>query len=266
MGFSDLALRAVTDSSSELLRALPFAIAEYVEAAIENPSFGREHALALLKKRTLERGILRRLAFDPRFANDPAIASRLVIHPRTPIALSSNLVQRLPWREIVRAGGNPILSAGLRRLCEATIIGRIGSMAEGERISLARLAPPALHAEIMRRGGVRVMRALFSNPRFAEASLIAILNDTACPAEVLAAITGNLSGHGNRAIRIAAIGHPKTPITDALRSLETLSTGELEEIRSGRSVRTLLRVGAERSLRRRADSPVPGRSARPWAQ
>jgi len=223
----------------------------YLEGALENPALIPELLLVALKNRAVTAPFIQGVARNPSWLKVYEVKSALVLHPKTPRAIATNLVQYLWWRDLVRVADHAPLPPPLRRVAERLLTIRLQEMALGEKIALARVASRGVIAFLRRQDHPMVIRALLQNPRLLEEDALTIASATVTPGAVLQALADDGRFSARPAVRKALVQNPETPPSTALRIIQSLSTRALKELTHAPHVPQLVKVAAVRLIEAR---------------
>jgi hypothetical protein len=247
---------------SEWIEAIgPHSTPEDVAPFLDHPQTEEAHLLRLLRKRELPSAILEAVARHERWDGQHSIRAAIVLHGKTPRTLGLRLLSLLRWRDQLRVATEVRLHMPLRAAAESRLRERLPELELGEKISLARSAPPGLLSVLAADESHRVVAALLSNPRLSEGDVVAIVRRERTPAEVLRVVASSARWISRPAIRSGILSHPATPVHSALSVLAGLSLGEIEKLVAEHALPPIVRAGAERILSGRGESRR-GRRAR----
>ena len=234
---------------SEWVEALgPHSTPEDVAPLLDHPKTDQAHLLKLLRKRELPSSILEAVAHHPRWDGRHPIRAAIVLHAKTPRTLSLRLLSLLLWRDQLRVATDMRLHMPLRAAAESRLKERLPELELGEKISLARSAPPGLLSVLAGDESHRVVAALLSNQRLLEADVLAIVRREKTPAEVLRVVAGSERWISRPSIRAGVLCHPRTPVHSALRLLAGLPAWEIRKLIAEKPLPPVVRFGAERIL------------------
>ncbi|HUD72693.1 MAG TPA: hypothetical protein VMQ62_12095, partial [Dongiaceae bacterium] len=221
---------------------------EFLDGALANPALRVQHLQAMLRSRSINAELIRRIAKSPIWTKFNRVRRAIVLHPRTPRPLAMNLLPTLRWADLLQVSGTPALAVGLRSGA-LTILGlRLPELSLGEKITLARSAPPPLLGLLLRESSVEVVRAALEN-RHAQPDEVAPLVDEAETAPgILRAIAESPRFAGRDDLRLALAAHPRTPAPVALRLLGRMEPPELARLLADAALPVLIRVAATRRL------------------
>ncbi len=171
----------------------------------------------------------------------------LAFHPRAPEALALRFVAGLFWRDLLELGSDVKVRPPLRVAADRYLAERLPSLAEGEKMSIARRAGANVLARLRHDPSRRVIAALLENPRLTEATLYPLVRREATPGPVLALIAESTRWGMRYELRTGLAANPSTPIEIALRLLPGLKRGDLAAIAAAERVAGSVR-GRARAL------------------
>lgn len=221
---------------------------EDIAPLLDHPDTDEAHLLKLLRKRELPSSVIEAVARHQRWDGRHQIRAAIVLHAKTPRTLSLRLLSLLLWRDQLRVATDVRLHMPLRAAAESRLRERLPELELGERISLARSAPPGLLSVLAADEDHRVIGALLSNPRLLEADVVTIVRREKTPGEVLRVVAANERWITRPAVRILLLCHRHTPVHSALRVLSRLSAQEIRKILAEKPLPPVVRFGAERIL------------------
>jgi len=220
---------------------------------VENPELTPRELVLLLRNRQAQPDLLRQVASDREWMRNQEVRRGVVLHPRTPLAVTRNLVPQLYWKELLEVALSPQVNPVARRQAETRLIARVEELAEGERVTLARRASRAVIGVLIGSGSKRELQGLLGNPRLIETDAVRIASRESASPETLALLADHERWGRRRQVRLALIANSSTPVPSALRMLRGLSVQDLRGLLRDEKVPRIVRVGAERLLK----SPTP---------
>jgi hypothetical protein len=191
---------------------------------------------------------LEALAGTPPWSERPRLLARVVTSPRATRALGLRLVGGLQWRDLAEVALTARVSAAVRFRAESLLRDGLADMRLGDRVTLSRLATPALLPELLRDGEPRVIEAVLQNPRLREEDLVAALRRDDVPRPL---VEGALESHRWRAsyaVRLALVLQPRTPLPLALQQISGLVPRDLRRVSLQADLPRLVRLAAESVL------------------
>lgn len=152
------------------------------------------------------------------------------LHPKTPEALALRFVPGLYWRDLMNAGLDTRLHPRIRRAADEYLAARLGQLAVGEKISLARRASATVIAQLRSDPSPRVIAALLDNPRLTEGTLAPLVHSENANGPVLQLIAEDRRWGARQTLRAALAKNPRTPLATALRIVASLSKADLRGV------------------------------------
>ncbi len=244
--------RGRTASAAELRKCLASAPAPYLAGALENAELGPDEVLLLLRNRAAPAALLARIGGNGEWTRLHEVKCGLVRHFNTPPAIARGLARHLYSRDLAEIAEDVRVRPAVRRQAEESLKADVEEMALGEKVSLARRCSGALIGALRDSTEAAVLRALLGNGRFVEADAVRIASGAKTPGDVLRTLAEDPSWGVRRAVRLALLRNPRTPVPSALRLIRGMSRRDLVRLAEDREAPRIVRVGAERRL---ADGP-----------
>ena len=219
------------------------------EELLDDPTLTRERLLAALRDRRASAGLFRRAAGDRRWTRFGEVRRLVVLDKRTPLAAARSLVPYLGWRDLAEVCSDVRTPPLVRRAAESALEARLGEMAVGEQVALARRAGRSMVKMLAASEEERVLEALLANPRFVEEDALAVAGRADCPPTVLEALSRHARWSARRAVRLAVVGNRATPVAAALKVVAALDATDLRRLSRDDRVPSIVRIAAERSLK-----------------
>jgi hypothetical protein len=242
------AARGRGDARPELLLRLATAPAQYLEGACSNPALDEEGVALLARNPHATQSQLLRIGRTVRWTRAYEVKRALVRHPRSPVPLTRRFLPHLVWLDLAETAADSRLSPVVRRHAEEALKTRLFEMAEGEVVALARRASAGLAAELAGSRSSRVLAALLGNPRLRERDVVRIATGDEAPAETLRGLAHHPEWGARRAVRVALLRNPRTPVAEALRLVAGLAASDLERMVRDDAVPRIVQIGAGRRL------------------
>lgn len=136
----------------------------------------------------------------------------------------------LPWRRLAQVCSNTTVPAHFRKVAERRLALRVERLALGEQIALARIAPRAVLADLVRLREGQVFEAVLGNPKTTFADLIDFLRDRELPPAALRHVGEHHHWGEPVEVRSMIVAHPSTPVHTALTVLATLPEKEVRRL------------------------------------
>jgi hypothetical protein len=178
----------------------------------------------------------------------PRVLAGVVLSPRAPQALSLRLVPALYWRDLADVAATPRVPAAVRARAESILRDGLPDMRLGDRITLARLATPALLPALLADHDRRVSESALVNPRLREEDLLVALRKDDVAVALVEAVASSSRWAANYAVRLALVLQPRTPLALALQQVSSLVPRDLRRVAAEPSLRPLVRAAAQEVL------------------
>jgi hypothetical protein len=209
-----------------------------------------EQILASALRRAVPAAFLEEVASARPWSERPRVLARVVLSPRAPKALSLRLVSGLYWRDLAEVASTPHLPAAARSRAESLLRDGLGEMRLGDRITLARLATPALLPALLADSEQQVVESALLNPRLREEDLVVALRREDVKVVLVEATASSSRWAANYAVRLTLVLQPRTPLPVALQQISSLVPRDLRRVAGEGGLRPLLRAAAQEVLAR----------------
>jgi hypothetical protein len=207
-----------------------------------------EQVLAATLRRAVPVAFLEEVAAAPPWSERPRLLARVVLSPRAPQPLSMRLVSSLYWHDLAEVAATPRLFAAVRARAESTLRDGLPDMRLGDRVTLARLATPALLPPLLADSERQVAESALINARLREEDLVAALRKDDVRVALVEAVVASSRWAGNYAVRLALVLQPRTPLPLALHQIRSLVPRDLRRVAAEASLRPLVRAAAREVL------------------
>ena len=231
---------------AELLRLAPARAG--LRAFLESSALDEPEMIALLR-RPVSVPFLELVAASAPWSERPRVLGGVVLNPRTPRPLAQRLLPSLYWRDLADVAASPRLDAGVRAKAEGLLKDKLTELRLGEKITLARLATPALLRLILRESDPKILSAGLQNPRLRESDLAALLQGLEVTRALLEATASASRWTSSYAVRLALVLQPKTPLPVALAQLTSLVGRDLKRLVETPGIPPLIQAAAARVAR-----------------
>jgi hypothetical protein len=213
-----------------------------------------ETLLAAVLYRAVPVAFLEAVAGVAPWSERPRVLARVVLNPRAPRVLSQRLVAALYWRDLAEVAATPRIVAAVRSRAESLLKDGLADMRLGDRVTLARLATPALLPLLLAATEPQVTEAALVNARLREEDLtLALRKDDVRPA-LVEAVAASQRWQVSYAVQLALVLQPKTALALALPRLLRLVPRDLRRVALDETLRPLVRAAARELLEREASS------------
>ncbi len=181
--------KARAASAHELDHILHERSREIVEAVLENPALEERHLLVLLSRKGLEREFVVRIAQNRAWMRSYRMKAAVVKHPRTPRHIALPFLKYIYLFDLLAIAKTPGTAPDLKRLAEDSILSQLGSIALGQKLSLARQGSNRIAKGLLDDKERRVIEAALANPAMTDLAVAeALLMEKSGPALTDAAI------------------------------------------------------------------------------
>jgi hypothetical protein len=207
-----------------------------------------EQVLASALRRAVPVAFLEEVASTRPWSERPRVLARVVLSPRAPQALSLRLVSGLYWRDLAEVASTPRVPAAVRSRAESLLRDSLGEMRLGDRVTLARLATPALLPALLADSERQVTESALLNPRLREEDLVVALRREDVRTVLVVAAVSSSRWAANYAVRLALVLQPRTPLPLALQQISSLVPRDLRRVAEESGLRPLVRAAAREVL------------------
>lgn len=176
--------------------------------------------------------------------------ARLLVarHRRTPMVVAMRFVGGFFWHDLAEIALDVRLGTPLRQLAEKYLIQRLPRLSVGERINLARRAPPETLVRLCADVDLRVLEAALENPRLTEERLLPLVQSAQATPRRLRQVARHPRWSCCYEVRLALCRHPLTPLEDVLKQLPFLRRLDLARLAADESLSAFLRFEAAEHL------------------
>jgi hypothetical protein len=142
--------------------------------------------LRLLRHPAPPPGWLEAAADIPEIQKRPMLLRWIAQHMKAPAILRNRLLPTLPWRSLAAIAGDAAAHPQARAHATERLLFRWPGLTQGERRTLALLAPRQLWPLIWKSPDPKILAALLQNPKLAPTVLEALVQPPLTPAQALA--------------------------------------------------------------------------------
>ena len=203
-----------------------------------------EQVLVAALVRAMPVAFLEEVAKARPWSERPRVLARVVLNPHAPRALSLRLVGALYWRDLADVASTPRVPAAVRARAESLLRDGLADMRLGDRVTLARLATPALLPVLLADSERQVTESTLLNPRLREEDLVAAVRREDVRTVLLEATVSSSRWAANYAVRLALVLQPRTPLPLALQQISSLVPRDLRRVAEETALRPLVRAAA----------------------
>jgi hypothetical protein len=214
-----------------------------------------EQVLLGVLRRAVPVKLLEHLGSTPPWSDRPRVLARLVLNPRVPRSLALRVVPTLYWRDLAEVAAAPYVAAGVRVRAEASLKELLGDLRLGDRVSLAKVATPAVLVGLLSDAEPRVTEAGLINARLREEDLLVALRQVDVRPALIQAVVASSRWSASYAVKLALVLQSKTPLGIALAQVSSLVKRDLVRVVETRGLRPLIQAAAAAVLERLAERP-----------
>lgn len=147
-----------------------------------------------------------------------------------------------------------------RLAAERVIQQRLPALELGNKLALARRAPPGILAALLRGGDARCVETCLNNPHLQEAAILQFLSRPAATPETISMVARHSRWQQRPNLRQAILNNPRTPVVWFTLWLPTLRTPDLNRLLAGRRLTAAQKRSVTAELRGRGHAD-PAESA-----
>jgi len=222
-----------------------------VAAALKNPALTEDHLLALLKRRDLKNEIPERIFQRHKKSLSHRLLLALVKNSATSDVIFRTLVPQLHLFELVDLCFLPGATPDRKFIAERNILQRLPTTPLGNKITLARRAPSAIVAELLKEGNSTLTEACLGSPRLKEAAIYQLLNSSRASADIISMIARHNRWQNRPNLRLAILRNSRTPAVWFTLWLPKLSLPLLKQLTSGQRLNPKQKLLVANELKRR---------------
>jgi hypothetical protein len=206
---------------------------EELITAASDPTLTEDRALALLKRNDLPAQALDQFSKMGGVMKSRKVKLAVVEHPKTPRHVSVPMVRHLFTFDLMQVALAPVVPADIKTVAEESLINRLETISQGERLALAHRASGRVAGQLLLDPEPRVIHAALENSRLTEFAVIKALMRRDAPAPLVAAVCHHSRWSPRREVRIALLRNEKTPLARALEFARSLPPSVVREILHG---------------------------------
>jgi hypothetical protein len=209
-------------------------------------------AMISLLRRAVPIRFLEMVASTPPFSDDARVLAAVVLNPRVPRHLALRLVPSLFWRDLADVAAGPRVAGTVRIRAEGVLKERVPELRLGEKVTLGKIATPAVLAVLLADPDAKVIRACLQNPRLREEDLVTAVRQQAAPRALLEGTPESWRWRERYAVRLALVLQPRTPLGVSLGQISSLLPADLLRVAETPGLATLVQITAQRLAGREA--------------
>lgn len=227
--------KIILPPDADLERLIHETSPEILTAVAGDPRLTEDLALALLNRRELPREALEALGKNGHIAKQRKVRLALVTHPRTPRHVSVPIIRHIYTFELMQVALLPAVPPDMKRAAEEVLIGRMSTIASGERLTLAKQGSGRVAATLLLDKEERILQAALANPQMTEVWIVKALK-TETGTELLApAVSRHQKWSFRNDVKAALLGNKFTPTARLIQLASELPVNLIKDVlRSGR--------------------------------
>jgi len=227
--------KVVLPPEADLERLVHDASPEIVTAVAADPRISEDLALALLNRHDLPREALEALSKNGQVAKQRKVRLALVTHPRTPRHVSVPTIRHIYTFELMQVALQPAVPPDVKRAAEEVLIGRMGTIASGERLTLAKQGSGRVAAALLVDKEERIMQAALSNPQMTEVWIVKALKAETGTELLAPAVARHQKWSFRNEVKAALLGNKHTPAARMIQLAGELPVNLIKDVlRNGR--------------------------------
>jgi hypothetical protein len=208
---------------------------EIVTAVAGDPRLSEDLALALLNRRDLPREALEALSKNGQVAKQRKVRLGLVMHPRTPRHISVPTIRHIYTFELMQVALLPAVPPDVKRAAEEVLMGRLATIAPGERLALAKQGSGRVAAALLLDKEERVMQAALGNPQMTEVWIVKALKAETGTELLAPAVSRHQKWSFRNEVKAALLGNRFTPPARMIQLAGELPVNLIKDVlRNGR--------------------------------
>ena len=180
------------------------------------------------------------------FSDDARVLAGVVLNPRVPRHLALRLVPSLFWRDLADVAAAPRVAGAVRVRAEGVLKERVPELRLGERMTLGKIATPAVLETLLADPDAKVIRACLQNPRLREEDLVSAVRQEMAPRALLEGAPESWRWRESYALRLALVLQPRTPLGTSLAQISSLLPADLLRVAEAPGIPPLVQITAQR--------------------
>jgi len=213
-----------------LEEAIHSASRENLVSAAADSALTADLALALLQRADLPADVIEELSKNRSLLRQRKVKIALASHPQAPRHVSVPLIRQFYTFDLMKVALSPVVAADLKRIADETLIARLKTVTQGERLTLARQASGRMAGVLLLDLEERILRAALENARLTEALVVqAVLRPEASGA-LIQAVSQHAKWSYRRDVQIALLRTEFLSLAQALVFARAIPPVKLREI------------------------------------
>lgn len=221
---------SVSRPSASVEELIESAFVEDLVVAAGHGALSEDLALAMLRRRDLPAAAIEALTRNHLVMKHRKVLVQVAQHPRTPRHVSLPMLRRLFTFELMHLALTPSVAADVKLVADEVLMGKLETIALGERITLARQASAPVAGALLLQAERAVIEAGLQNPRITEASIVKSLAKPDVPELLLSMLTEHPKWSLRREILVAILRRPEASETTVLEIATRIPRPALYEL------------------------------------
>lgn len=203
-------------------------------------------AMISLLRRAVPIRFLELVSSTSPFSEDARILAAVVLNPRAPRHLALRLVPALFWRDLADVAVGARVAGAVRVRAEGVLKERVPELRVGEKVTLGKIATPAVLTMLLAEPEAKVIRACLQNPRLREEDLVTAVRQETAPRALLEGAPESWRWRDSYAVRLALVLQPRTPLGVSLAQISSLLPADLVRVSEAPGIPPLVQIAAHR--------------------
>ncbi len=227
------ARKVTLPADADLERLVHETSTEILTAVAADPRLSEDLALAMLNRRDLARETLEALSKNARLARQRKVRLALVTHPKTPRHVSVPAIRNIYTFELMQIALLAAVPPDVKHAAEEVLIGRVKTIASGERLTLAKQGTGRIAAALLLDKEERIMQAALGNPRMTEVWIVKALKAENGTELLAPAVSRHEKWAFRNEIKAALLGNKHTPSARMIQLAGELPVNLLKDVLRG---------------------------------
>ena len=221
---------ATTPSTLSLEEAVHSAVTEDLLRAAGDPALTAELALAMLQRADLPAQVIEELARNRTLLKLRKVKIALASHAQAPRHVSVPLIRQFYTFDLMKVALSPVVPADVKRAADETLLSRLATITQGERLTLARQGSGRIAGALLLDSEERIMRTALGNARLTEALVVQAVLKLDAGSALIQAVEQHAKWSYRRDVQVALLRTEHLSLAWALAFARTISGPRLREI------------------------------------
>ena len=221
---------AVGNAGLPLEQAVHSSARNELLSAAGDPTLTADLALALLKRADLPGVVIEELAKNRALVKLRQVKIALASHAQAPRHVSVPLIRQFYTFDLMKVALSPLVPADVKRAADETLLNRLATTTQGERLTLARQGSGRIAGALLLDVEARIMRAALENARLTEALVVRAVLKPDAGSALIHAVAQHAKWSCRRDVQVALLGTECLSLARALAFARAISGPRLREI------------------------------------